>query len=98
MDRSYNQTSGLVRHKNCTIDYRRHYYRRPWVGKRSIGWPQTRWSQDLKTITGLNFFQVAQDRGKWKILRKRHRDKFHAYAFSGVKQIKYLFMYQVYYE
>jgi hypothetical protein len=39
--------------------------RRVRLSKRSVGRPQARWSDDLRTTTGRSWIQVAEDRARW---------------------------------
>ena len=41
---------------------------RPWLGFRTRGRPQMRWSDDLKRIGGLNWRRTAQNRENWRQL------------------------------
>jgi hypothetical protein len=38
---------------------------RPRLGKRSIGRPQVRWSEDLRRVAGRSWMRVAEDRIRW---------------------------------
>jgi hypothetical protein len=39
---------------------------RPRLGKRSIGRPQARWSDDLRRTAGKSWMRVAEDRARWR--------------------------------
>jgi hypothetical protein len=39
---------------------------RPRLGKRSVGHPQARWSDDLRRTAGRSWMRVAEDRAKWR--------------------------------
>ncbi|CAH2236732.1 jg16972 [Pararge aegeria aegeria] len=43
---------------------------RPRTGKRSVGRPPTRWTDDIKRVDGRRWKQAAQDRGFWNSLEK----------------------------
>ncbi|CAH2211015.1 jg637, partial [Pararge aegeria aegeria] len=37
----------------------------PRAGKRSVGRPPTRWTDDIKRVAGSHWIQAAQNRGVW---------------------------------
>jgi hypothetical protein len=39
---------------------------RPRLGKRSLGRPQARWSDDLRRTAGRSWMRVAEDRARWR--------------------------------
>jgi hypothetical protein len=39
---------------------------RPRIGKRSVGRPQARWSDDLRRTAGRSWMQVAENGAKWR--------------------------------
>jgi hypothetical protein len=39
---------------------------RPRLGKRTVGRPQTRWSDDLRRTAGRSWMGVAEDRARWR--------------------------------
>jgi hypothetical protein len=39
---------------------------RPRLGKRSVGRPQARWSDDLHRTAGRSWMRVAKDRARWR--------------------------------
>ncbi|KAI8430387.1 hypothetical protein MSG28_000676 [Choristoneura fumiferana] len=39
---------------------------KPRIGKRSVGRPQTRWSDDLRRAAGKSWMRVAEDRAQWR--------------------------------
>jgi hypothetical protein len=41
-------------------------YWRPRLGKRSVGRPQARWSDDLRRTAGRSWMRVAEDRARWR--------------------------------
>jgi hypothetical protein len=41
---------------------------RPRLGKRSVGRPQARWSNDLRRTAGRSWMRVAEDRARWREL------------------------------
>ncbi|CAH0404071.1 unnamed protein product [Chilo suppressalis] len=41
---------------------------RPRLGKRNVGRPQARWSDDLRKVAGRSWMRVAQDRSEWPFL------------------------------
>ncbi|CAK1603510.1 unnamed protein product [Parnassius mnemosyne] len=41
---------------------------RPRLGKRSVGRPLTRWSDDQHKVAGRNWMRVTEDRAKWRAL------------------------------
>ncbi|CAH2237352.1 jg12066 [Pararge aegeria aegeria] len=43
---------------------------RPRAGKRSVGRPQTRWTDDIRRVAGSRWRQAAQDRALWNSLQK----------------------------
>ncbi|KAI8441653.1 hypothetical protein MSG28_015207, partial [Choristoneura fumiferana] len=38
----------------------------PRIGKRGVGRPQTRWSDDLRRLAGQNWMRLAEDRAQWR--------------------------------
>ncbi|CAH2218348.1 jg4121, partial [Pararge aegeria aegeria] len=46
--------------------------RQPRTGKRSIGRPPTRWTDDIKRVAGSRWTQVAQNHGIWNSLQKTY--------------------------
>jgi hypothetical protein len=38
----------------------------PSLGKRSVGRPQARWSDDLRRTAGRSWMRVAEDRARWR--------------------------------
>ncbi|CAH2216587.1 jg21020 [Pararge aegeria aegeria] len=40
----------------------------PRTGKRSVGRPPTRWTDDIKRVAGSRWKQAAQDRGFWNYI------------------------------
>ncbi|CAH2243649.1 jg26124 [Pararge aegeria aegeria] len=45
---------------------------RPRTGKRSVGRPPTRWTDDIERVAGSRWKQAAQDRGFWNSLQKTY--------------------------
>ncbi|KAG6461226.1 hypothetical protein O3G_MSEX012494 [Manduca sexta] len=45
---------------------------RPRLGKRSVGRPPARWSDDLRKVAGKNWMRQAEDRVKWRILKEAY--------------------------
>ncbi|CAH2264014.1 jg16397 [Pararge aegeria aegeria] len=45
---------------------------RPRTGKRSVGRPQTRWTDDIRRVAGSRWRQAAQDRALWNSLQKTY--------------------------
>ncbi|CAH2251142.1 jg11821 [Pararge aegeria aegeria] len=45
---------------------------RPRTGKRSVGRPPTRWTDDIKRVAGSRRRQAAQDRVLWNSLQKTY--------------------------
>ncbi|CAH2265636.1 jg15720 [Pararge aegeria aegeria] len=41
-------------------------------GKRSVGRPPTRWTEDIKLVAGSRWKQAAQDHGFWNSLQKTY--------------------------
>lgn len=41
---------------------------RPRLGKRSVGRPQARWSDDLQRVAGRNWMGRAEDRAQWRAM------------------------------
>jgi hypothetical protein len=39
---------------------------RPRLGKRSVGRPQARWSDDLRKTAGRSWMRLAEDRARWR--------------------------------
>jgi hypothetical protein len=39
---------------------------RPRLGKRSVGCPQARWSDNLRRTAGRSWMRVAEDRATWR--------------------------------
>jgi hypothetical protein len=39
---------------------------RPRLGKRSVGRPQARWSDDLRRTAARSWIRVAEDRARWR--------------------------------
>jgi hypothetical protein len=39
---------------------------RPSLGKRSVGRPQARWSDDLRRTAGRSWMLVAENRARWR--------------------------------
>ncbi|CAH2259074.1 jg17257 [Pararge aegeria aegeria] len=44
----------------------------PQNGKRSVGRPPTRWTDDIKCVAGSRWIQAAQNRGIWNSLQKTY--------------------------
>ncbi|CAH2208482.1 jg22865 [Pararge aegeria aegeria] len=44
----------------------------PRTGKRSVGQPPTRWTDDIKSFAGSRWIQAAQNRGIWIFLQKTY--------------------------
>ncbi|CAH2241673.1 jg26973 [Pararge aegeria aegeria] len=44
----------------------------PRTGKRSVGRPLTRWTDDIKRVAGSLWIQAAQNRGIWNSLQKTY--------------------------
>ncbi|CAH2266632.1 jg19819 [Pararge aegeria aegeria] len=44
----------------------------PRTGKRSVGRPPTRWTDDIKRVAGSRWIQAAQNRGTWNSLQKTY--------------------------
>ncbi|CAH2244549.1 jg11669 [Pararge aegeria aegeria] len=42
------------------------------TGKRSVGRPPTRWTDDTKRVAGSRWIQAAQNRGTWNSLQKTY--------------------------
>ncbi|CAH2269528.1 jg19076 [Pararge aegeria aegeria] len=40
------------------------------TGKRSVGRPPTRWTDDIKRVAGSRWIQAAQNGGVWNALQK----------------------------
>ncbi|KAG6449888.1 hypothetical protein O3G_MSEX006295 [Manduca sexta] len=45
---------------------------RPRLGKRSVGRPPTRWSDDIRRIAGGRWMRRAEDRTAWRALREAY--------------------------
>jgi hypothetical protein len=45
---------------------------RPSLGKRSVGRPQARWSDDLRRTAGRSWMRVAEDRARWQDIGKAY--------------------------
>ncbi|CAH2242721.1 jg11450 [Pararge aegeria aegeria] len=45
---------------------------RPRTGKRSVGRPPTRWTEDIRRVVGSRWRQAAQDRVLWNSLQKTY--------------------------
>ncbi|CAH2236095.1 jg4792 [Pararge aegeria aegeria] len=45
----------------------------PRTGKRSVGRPSTRWTDDIKRAAGSRLIQSAQNRGVWNALQKTYQ-------------------------
>ncbi|CAH2227010.1 jg2190 [Pararge aegeria aegeria] len=45
---------------------------RPRTGKRSVGRPQTRWTDDIRRVAGRRWRQAAMDRALWNFLQKTY--------------------------
>ncbi|CAH2229150.1 jg20763 [Pararge aegeria aegeria] len=45
---------------------------RPRTGKRSVGRPPTRWTDDIRRVAGSRWRQAAQDRVLWNSLQKTY--------------------------
>ncbi|CAH2217522.1 jg25791 [Pararge aegeria aegeria] len=43
---------------------------RPRTGKRSVGRPPTRWTDDIRRVAGSRWREAAQDRVLWNSLQK----------------------------
>jgi hypothetical protein len=41
---------------------------RPCTGRRSVGRPPTRWTDDLVKVAGSSWMRAAQDRSSWRTL------------------------------
>jgi hypothetical protein len=39
---------------------------KPRLGKRSVGHPQARWSDDLRRTVGRSWMRVAEERARWR--------------------------------
>ncbi|CAH2238646.1 jg13037 [Pararge aegeria aegeria] len=44
----------------------------PRAGKRSVGRPQTKWTDDIRRVSGSRWRQAAQDRGLWNSLQNTY--------------------------
>ncbi|CAH2236485.1 jg21245 [Pararge aegeria aegeria] len=44
----------------------------PHTGKRSVGRPPMRWTDDIKRLAGSRWIQAAQNRGIWNSLQKTY--------------------------
>ncbi|CAH2235078.1 g17965 [Pararge aegeria aegeria] len=44
----------------------------PRTGKRSVGRPPTRWTDDIKRVAGSRWIQAAQNSGTWNSLQKTY--------------------------
>ncbi|CAH2263996.1 jg16390 [Pararge aegeria aegeria] len=44
----------------------------PRTGKRSVGRPSTRWTDDIKRVAGSRWIPAAQNRGIWNTLKKTY--------------------------
>ncbi|CAH2268474.1 jg16904 [Pararge aegeria aegeria] len=44
----------------------------PSTGKRSVGRPPTRWTDDIKRVAGSRWIQAAQNRGNWNSLQNTY--------------------------
>ncbi|CAH2258513.1 jg12365 [Pararge aegeria aegeria] len=42
------------------------------TGKRSVGRPPTRWTDDIRRVAGSRWIQAAQNRGTWNSLQKTY--------------------------
>ncbi|CAH2226340.1 jg578 [Pararge aegeria aegeria] len=49
---------------------------RPRTGKRSVGRPPTRWTDDIKRVAGSRWKQAAQGRGFWNSLQKTYAQQW----------------------
>jgi hypothetical protein len=45
---------------------------RPRLGKRSVGRPQARWSDDLRRTADRSWMRVAEDRVKWREVKEAY--------------------------
>jgi hypothetical protein len=45
---------------------------RPRLGKRNVGHPQARWSDDLRRTSGRSWMRVAEDRARWREVGKAY--------------------------
>ncbi|CAH2235385.1 jg5953 [Pararge aegeria aegeria] len=45
---------------------------RPRVGKRSVGRPPTRWSDDLRKVAGIDWMRKAENRKSWRCLKEAY--------------------------
>ncbi|CAH2265633.1 jg15717 [Pararge aegeria aegeria] len=48
----------------------------PRTGKRSVGRPPTRWTDDIKQVAGSRWIQAAPNRGVWNVLQKTYVHKW----------------------
>lgn len=53
---------------------------RPGFGKRSIGLPPTRWTNDLVEAAGSQWMHVASSRGNWKSIRETFVQRWMSYV------------------
>jgi hypothetical protein len=45
---------------------------RPRLGKRSVGRPQARWSDELRRTAGRSWMRVAEDRARWREIEEAY--------------------------
>ncbi|CAH2208604.1 jg25066, partial [Pararge aegeria aegeria] len=57
---------------------------RPRAGKRGVGRPPTRWTGDIRRVTGSRRRQAAQDRGLWNSLQKTYVQHVDTYGHHGL--------------
>ena len=56
----------------CVLEWR------PRIGKRKVGRPQARWSDDLRSMAGNNWMKVAQDRARWRAIGEAYVQRWTA--------------------
>jgi hypothetical protein len=64
------QWAGHISHRTDNRWGKRVLNWRPCLGKRSVGRPQARWSDNLRRTAGRNWMRVAEDRAKWREVRE----------------------------
>jgi hypothetical protein len=66
---------------------------RPRLGKRSVGRPQGRWSDDLRKTAGRSWMRVAEDRARWREIGEAYFQQW--IVITGIKLIILIIAYNV---